>query len=130
MNKLLELIKRRQNTFGILIISIAFLSFIFIRQWIRYDKITNEHKFTVAKTVKMTQKYISYKFKVGFIEYESTIGVSDPDSSNKIGTYYLLMYYPKNPKINVIMYKDVMDSSFYGKEVYYPYNVNINFWLF
>lgn len=112
---------------GATIILVASLS---IYHKSRYDKIMSEQSFTVCRTTKLTMKNVFYKFEINSVEFNSDSDFQDPDSTNKIGTYYLLLYYPKDPTINSIMYQEVRDSVSYGKEISYPYKVKVNFWRF
>jgi hypothetical protein len=119
-----------KDIYIIIIVFIITISSATIYQYNRYLKIMSNQKFTVCKTIKLTSKKMHYKFKINETEYESSIGWKDPDKAHKIGTYYLLLYYPKDPKINSIMYQEVRDSTYYGKNVDYPYKVKVYFWRF
>jgi hypothetical protein len=122
--------KHIKDIYIIILLSVVFLGSITLYQYRRYVKIMHSQKFTVCKTVRLTSKYVYYKFKIDSVEYQSNIGWKDPDNNHKIGTYYLLLYYPKDPMINSIMYQEVWDSAYYGKNVDYPFKVKVYFWRF
>ena|GEM_PF-1962450 len=119
-----------KDKFIVILLFVSCVLGVILYQYTRYVKIMSDQKVTVCKTVKLTDKYSYYKFVVDSIEYESRIGVRDPNTTNKVGTYYLLVYYPKNPNINSIMYQEVRDSTYYGKNIDYPYKVKVYFWRF
>ena len=120
----------KKNFIYAVLISILFIGGVTLYQYSRYVKIMSDQRITVCKMIRLTDKYSYYKFMVDSVEYESRIGVRDPDTTHKVGTYYLLLYYPKNPKINSIIYQEVRDSSGYGKSVHYPHKVKVYFWRF
>ncbi len=109
-------------------ISVILVTSLLIRQYFRYEKIMSEQKFTVCKTTKLTSSSVRYQFKIKSVEYVGWVGFQDPN--HKIGTYYLLVYYPKDPTINCIIYQEVRDSSSYGESANYPNKFKVYFWRF